>query len=63
MEKIIMYNHITGEVLITQAKIDGPTYQGYLNKSYKAIATVKGFNVVVSKLNNAELINLNEEKS
>jgi len=58
--KILMYNIVTGDILITQAKHEGRVYQSYLNKGYTAIGKISGFNIVVGKLINNENINLNK---
>lgn len=55
-----MYNAETGEVLVTKAKIDGQTYQGYLVKGFKPISKINGLNIVVSKLTDEDKINLNK---
>jgi hypothetical protein len=45
--KNLMYNLNNGNFLVTAAKEDGKTYQGYLEEGYIKIGTVSGFDVRV----------------
>jgi hypothetical protein len=50
MTKHLMFNAKTKEVKVTNAKVDGEVYQGYLKSGFKHIGYVDGFNVTVSNL-------------
>ena len=54
--KELMYNPVTGDLLVTKAKVDGKVYQSYLTKGYIKIGLIDGFNIVVKGIG-TKLIN------
>ncbi len=61
--KILMYNDVTGEVIATVAKLEGPKFANFIEKGFKpiCIAYPVGYTVSVESYTEAKHVKLTKK--